>query len=64
MATLTVWRFPTTDGAAEAENTLLKLTRQQLIVLQDAAVAYRPQRGKKPRTQAKSMTAAAAPGGS
>jgi len=65
MATLTVWKFPTTDGAANAESTLLELAKQHLIVVQDAAIAYWPEGAKKPKTQqANSMKAAGALGGS
>jgi len=65
MATLTVWKFPTTDGAANAESTLLELAIQHLIVVQDAAIAYWPEGAKKPKTQqANSMKAAGTLGGS
>ena len=65
MATLTVWKFPTTDGAEKAESTLLELAKQQMIVVQDAAIAYWPEGAKKPKThQANSMKAAGALGGS
>ena len=65
MATLTVWKFPTTDGAANAESTLLELAKQHLIVVQDAAIAYWPEGAKKPKTQqANSMKAAGTLGGS
>jgi hypothetical protein len=40
MATLTVWKFHTTRGAAEAEETLIRLQEQGLIVGQDAAIVY------------------------
>jgi uncharacterized membrane protein len=65
MATLTVWKFPTTDGAANAEDTLVKLSKQELLVVQDAAIVYWPVGAKKPKTQqANSMKAAGALGGS
>jgi uncharacterized membrane protein len=65
MATLTVWKFPTTRGAAEAEETLERLQKQELIVVQDAAVVYWPEGAKKPKTQqANSLKAAGALGGS
>lgn len=65
MATLTVWKFPTADGAAEAENTLERLGKQELISVQDAAIVYWPEGAKKPKTQQlNSLTAAGALGGS
>jgi uncharacterized membrane protein len=65
MATLTVWKFPTTDGAANAEDTLVQLSKQELLVVQDAAIVYWPVGAKKPKTQqANSMKAAGALGGS
>lgn len=65
MATLTVWKFPTSGGAAEAEQTLEQLSKQQLIVLQDAAIVYWPEGAKKPKTQQlNSMKAVGALGGS
>ena len=65
MATLTVWKFPTTRGAAQAEETLERLQKQELITVQDAAVVYWPEGAKKPKTsQANSLTAAGALGGS
>lgn len=51
MATLTVWKFDTAEGAAEAESTLLQLQKQELIKVLDAAVATWPQDAKKPRTK-------------
>ena len=65
MATLTVWKFPTASGAAEAENTLVRLQKQELIRVEDAAIAYWPEGAKKPKTQqANSVKAAGALGGS
>jgi uncharacterized membrane protein len=65
MATLTVWKFPTTRGAADAEATLERLQKQELIVVQDAAIVYWHDGAKKPKTQqANSMKAAGALGGS
>lgn len=65
MATLTVWKFPTTDGAANAETTLEQLTKQELIVIQDAAIVYWHEGAKKPKTkQLTNVTAAGALGGS
>ena len=65
MATLTVWKFPTTDGAAKAEDTLVDISKQGLIAVQDAAIVYWHEGAKKPKTkQLNSMTAAGALGGS
>lgn len=65
MATLTVWKFPTSQGAADAESTLEQLAKQELIKVQDAAIVYWPEGAKKPKThQLNSMTAAGALGGS
>jgi uncharacterized membrane protein len=65
MATLTVWKFPTTDGADRAEQTLLALQKEQLINVHDAAVvAWQPDK-KKPKTRQLSgtTTGAGAAGG-
>ncbi|MBP2364321.1 DUF1269 domain-containing protein [Pseudonocardia parietis] len=51
MATLTVWRFDTTDGAKEALTTIERLQKQELINLVDAAVVSWPEGHKKPRTE-------------
>jgi uncharacterized membrane protein len=50
MATLTVWKFPTTDGADRAVSTLQSLEKQQLINLHDAATVSWEPGAKKPRT--------------
>ena len=65
MATLTVWKFPTAGGAAEAESTLERLQKQEQIRVEDAAIVYWPEGAKKPKTQqANSLKAAGALGGS
>ena len=38
MATLTVWKFETPQGAQEALNKLIDLSKQQLIQSGDAAI--------------------------
>ena len=38
MATLSAWLFDTPDGASQAENLLLDLQKQQVLVVQDAAI--------------------------
>ena len=51
MASLTVWKFNSPDGAKEALTKLKELNKQQLIVIQDAAIASWPVGKKKPKTQ-------------
>ena len=64
MASLTAWKFDTPDGAEQALKTVEELAKQQLIVVQDAAVVTWPQGKKKPKTrQAQSLAAAGALGG-
>jgi uncharacterized membrane protein len=61
MATLTVLRFPTADGAQQMEGTLLNLQKQQLITIHDAAIVTWPQGAKQPKTrQLHSMAGAGA----
>lgn len=51
MANLTVWKFPTVDGAQNAIVTLADLQKQHLIEIVDAAtVAWEPGK-KKPKTR-------------
>jgi uncharacterized membrane protein len=64
MATMTVWKFPTADGAARAENTLQELQRKELIQIHDAAIVTYPEGAKKPKTrQLRSLAGAGALGG-
>jgi uncharacterized membrane protein len=51
MATLTVLKFDTADGAERALDTIKSLTKQQLINLHDAAIVTWPAGKKKPKTQ-------------
>src|ERR1700719_1641771 len=51
MATLTVWKFDTPEGAQNALELLAKLSKQQLIELVDAAIVSWPAGAKKPKTQ-------------
>jgi uncharacterized membrane protein len=51
MATMTVWKFPTPNGAEAAENTLLDLQKQELITIHDAAIVSFPEGAKKPKTK-------------
>jgi uncharacterized membrane protein len=65
MATLTVWKFPTSHGADSAEYTLQQLQEQHLITVHDAAVVSWDEGSKKPKTrQLSSLTGAGAIGGS
>ena len=51
MATLSVLKFPTADGAQKMESTLLDLQKQHLIEIQDAAIVTWPQGKQKPETK-------------
>jgi uncharacterized membrane protein len=51
LATLSVLKFPTADGAQKMEGTLLSLQKQHLIEVQDAAIVTWPQGKKQPKTQ-------------
>lgn len=51
MATLTVWKFPTPEGAAQAEQTLGRLQAQALIKVHDAAVVSWEPGKKRPKTR-------------
>jgi uncharacterized membrane protein len=51
MATLTVLKFSTADGAASGLDLVKNLSKQNLITLQDAAVVTWPEGKKKPKTK-------------
>ena len=51
MATLSVLKFPTADGAQKMESTLLALQKQHLIEIQDAAIVTWQQGKQQPKTQ-------------
>jgi uncharacterized membrane protein len=51
MATLSVLKFPTADGAQHMESTLLELQKQHLIEVQDAAIVTWPQGARQPKTK-------------
>jgi len=51
MATLSVLKFETPEGAGQMEQTLLGLQKQQLIVVQDAAIVTWPKGKKGPQTK-------------
>ena len=64
MATMTVWKFPTPNGAAIAEETLKDLQRMELITILDAATVSYPEGAKKPKTrQLRSLAGVGALGG-
>jgi uncharacterized membrane protein len=64
VATLTVWKFDTPDGAMEAEEILERLQKQELVTVDDAAVVSWPIDKKSPKTrQMRSLTGAGALGG-
>ena len=64
MATLTVWEFDSPHGAESASKTLQDLSRQNLIVVHDAAVVQWEEGQKKPKTrQLHNLTGAGALGG-
>jgi uncharacterized membrane protein len=65
MATLTVWKFSTPDGADQAEGTLEQLQKEGLITVHDAAIVSWPAGKKRPKTrQLHSLTGVGALSGS
>ncbi len=63
MADLIVLAFETEEGAGEMRDALIKLQKQQLIELEDAAVVIRKQDGKVKVKQVASLAGAGALGG-
>jgi uncharacterized membrane protein len=64
MATLTVLKFPSAEGARSLLSRLEDLQKQQLIAIHDAAIVQWPADKKKPKTeQLHSLTGAAAMSG-
>jgi uncharacterized membrane protein len=64
MASLTVWKFDTVEGAGAALKKLESLSKQQLVTIEDSAIAYWEVGKKKPKTyQAQSLTGMGALGG-
>lgn len=64
MATMTVWKFLTPDGADNAVSTLKGLQEEGLIKVHDAAVVSFDEGAKKPKTtQLSGLAAAGALGG-
>jgi uncharacterized membrane protein len=58
MATMTVWKFPSPEGAGIAERTLRDLQSKELIKIHDAALVTFPEGAKKPKTHQLSGLAA------
>jgi uncharacterized membrane protein len=64
VATLTVWKFDTHDGADKAEEIVERLVKEELITVVDAAIVAWPASKKSPKThQLRSMTGVGALGG-
>jgi len=64
MATLTVWKWDSVDGAESALETLQRLQKEELISVHDAAVVSWPPDKKKPKTrQLSNLAGAGALGG-
>ena len=64
MATLTVWKFHTPEGAEKAVETLAGLQKQDLVKVHDAAVVTWAEGKKKPKTrQLANLAGAGALGG-
>jgi uncharacterized membrane protein len=51
MATLSVWKFDSPGGAANALATLERMQKEQLIQVEDGAYVYWPEGKKKPKTE-------------
>ena len=65
MATLTVWKFDSAGGAANALGLLERMQKEELIQINDAAYVYWDEGKKKPKTkQLHNLTGAGALGGS
>ncbi|MFC4555094.1 DUF1269 domain-containing protein [Georgenia faecalis] len=56
MATLTVWKFDTPDGAERAEDALEALEKQELVHILDAATVSWEEGKKKPKTRQSRLT--------
>jgi uncharacterized membrane protein len=64
MATLTVWKFDSADGAEQAAKTLQGLAREEVVVVHDAATVSWEEGKKKPKThQLDNLTGEGALGG-
>jgi uncharacterized membrane protein len=58
-STLTVWKYDTAGGAEAAEQTLLDLQTENLIIVDDAAIVYWEHGAKRPKTRQLNNTAGA-----
>jgi uncharacterized membrane protein len=64
MATLSVWKFDSPGGAANALATLERMQKEQLVQVEDGAYVYWAEGKKKPKTeQMHSLTGGGALGG-
>jgi uncharacterized membrane protein len=64
VATLTVWRFESADGAEQALRTLEQLQKEDVIDVNDGAIVSWPEGAKRPKTtQMHSLAAGGALGG-
>lgn len=64
MATLTVWKFASWDGANQAIGTLEVLAKQELITIHDAAsVSWQPETRRPKTRQLRNLTGVGAIGG-
>lgn len=64
MATFSVWKFDSADGAQNTLATLERLQKEELIKVHDAAIVTWPEGRRKPKTeQLHSMTTSGALGG-
>jgi len=64
MATFTVWKFDSADGAERVLDTLERLQKEELIKIHDAAIVNWPEGRKKPKTkQLNNLAGAGALGG-
>ena len=64
MATFTVWKFDSADGADNVLGTLEQLQKEELIQIHDAAIVTYPEGARKPKTkQLHSLVGSGALGG-
>jgi uncharacterized membrane protein len=65
MATLTAWKFDSSNGAQNALSLLERMQKEELLTVNDGAYVYWPDGAKKPKTeQLHNLKAAGALGGS
>jgi uncharacterized membrane protein len=51
IATFTVWKFPTSEGAEQTLSTLERVQKEEPIEVHDAAIVTWPSNAKKPKTR-------------